>query len=235
VPDEGEIAVDGIDSSEPTLHRQYLDSLGTVLQEELFDGADTLAWNAAHYGAYYSRYDAAELEAYLDRFNLDKNRMYSQLSKGEQLKFQFAFALAHHPKLLLLDEPTGIFDPDFRKEFFSVIEEFLSEGTGSVVLATHLTDDLDRMADYIVYLNDGQMELSGDIEELRDSYRLISGEAYKLKLLPKEEVIYMEEGTYGASALVRQRYHRTYDKALAVTSPTVEQLMYYFTKGRAKR
>jgi ABC-2 type transport system ATP-binding protein len=191
--------------------------------------------NASHYGTYYSRYDAAELEAYLDRFNLDKNRMYSQLSKGEQLKFQFAFALSHHPKLLLLDEPTGNFDPDFRKEFFGVIEEFLSEGTGSVVLATHLTDDLDRMADYIVYMNDGQMELSGDIEELRDSYRLISGEAYKLKLLPKEEVIYMEEGAYGASALVRQRYHRTYDKALAVTSPTVEQLMYYFTKGRAKR
>jgi ABC-2 type transport system ATP-binding protein len=175
------------------------------------------------------------MEAYLNRFHLDKDRVYRKLSKGEQLKFQFAFALAHHPKLLLLDEPTGNFDPDFRKEFFAVLKEFLSDGTKSVVLATHLTDDLDRMADYIVYLNEGRTVLSGDIEELRDSYRLISGEAYKLKLLPKEDVIFMEEGAYGASALVRQRYHRTYDGALSVTSPTVEQLMYYFTKAGAKR
>jgi ABC-2 type transport system ATP-binding protein len=136
--------------------------------------------------------------------------------------------------LLVLDEPTGNFDPDFHKEFFSIIKEFLSDGTKSVVLATHLTDDLDRMADYLVYLDEGHEVLSGNIEELRNAYRLLSGETYKLRLLPKEDVIYIEEREYGATALIRQRYHRTYDKSLSVSSPTIEQLMYYFTKGKRK-
>ena len=71
------------------------------------------------------------------------------MSKGQRLKFQFAFALSHNPKLLILDEPTANFDPEFREEFFNVISEFVQDGMHSVILATHLTQDLDKIADYV--------------------------------------------------------------------------------------
>lgn len=232
-PDGGSILVDG--KSYETKEREIREILGTVLAEELFEGADTLLQNAERYGKYYSRYDRPLLLEYLDRFSLSPDKKQRELSRGEMLKFQFAFALAHHPKLLVLDEPTGNFDPEFRDEFFALLKEFIADGTNSVILATHLTEDLDRIADYILYLDRGKQVFAGDIETLREQYRLVAGETYKIKLIPKEQIIYMEETAYGTKALIYHRRRNVYDAALAVTVPTIEELMYFITKGRGKR
>ena len=130
----------------------------------------------------------------------------------------------------MLDEPTGNFDPEFRSEFFSILKEFIADGTNSVILATHLTEDLDRMAGYIVYLEKGKLLLAEDIETLRQQYRLLVGETYKLKLLPKESIIYMEETAYGTRALIRHRNRNIYDRELTVTVPSIEEIMYFMTK-----
>ena len=76
---------------------------------------------------------------------MDGKKKYKKLSKGEKLKFAFAFALAHHPKLLLLDEPGANFDQTFREEFHHILREFTADGTKSVILSTHITSDVDRL------------------------------------------------------------------------------------------
>lgn len=227
----GEIRIDG--QSYEEAEREIHDMIGTVLQEELFDGALTLGQNGDEYGSYYQSYRREILEEYLGRFGLDANRTYKKLSKGEKLKFQFAFALSHDAKLLILDEPTGNFDVSFREEFFKVLKEFIADGQRSVVLATHLTEDLDRVADYICYLEKGQIIFTGDIEELHDTYRLVTGEEYKVKLLRREDIIHMENGQYGTKALVKYRPRCVYD-SLVVTVPTIEELMYFMTKRGKK-
>lgn len=231
-PDAGNIRVAGLsyESDEPRIHEQ----IGTVLLEKLFDPGWTLRQNADRYGAYYRAYDPEVFLRYLERFALTPNRKYRALSTGEELKFQLAFALAHDPKLLILDEPAGNFDPKFRDEFFDVLKEFISGGDRSVILSTHLTEDLDRMADYITYLEKGKCLLAEDIETLRDSYRIVTGEAYKVRLLPRENVIHVEQGELCTRALVRHYKRSSYDAELAVTTPTIEELMYYMTK-RKKR
>lgn len=231
-PDTGNIRVAGLsyESDECRIHEQ----IGTVLLERLFDPGWTLRQNADRYGAYYRAYDPETFLRYLERFSLTPNRKYRALSTGEELKFQLAFALAHDPKLLILDEPAGNFDPKFRAEFFDVLKEFISDGTRSVILSTHLTEDLDRMADYITYLEKGKCLLAEDIETLRDSYRLVTGEAYKIRLFPKEDVIHVEQGELCTRALVRHHKRSSYDAGLAVTTPTIEELMYFMTK-RNKR
>ena len=228
-PTEGEIAINGrhYDTEEHAIHEE----IGTVLQERLFEDYRTLEENANYYGKYYKNYSTDQLKNDLKRFGLDPKRRYKGLSKGEELKFQFAFALAHAPKLLLLDEPTGNFDPEFREEFLAILKDFIADGEHSVILATHLTEDLDRMADYITYLEKGEMLFSMDIESLKDTYRMVSGENYKVKLLPPENIIYMEQGTYGTKALIRHRRRFTYD-GLAVARPTIEELMYFMTKRK---
>lgn len=232
-PDSGTILVDGKDYE--IKEREIREDLGIVLAEDLFQGADTLLQSAECYGKYYSRYDRPLLVNYLERFSLSSDKKLKELSRGEMLKFQFAFALAHHPKLLILDEPTANFDPEFRSEFFTLLKEFIAEGNRSVILATHLTEDLDRIGDYIVYLDRGKQVFAGDIETLREQYRLVAGETYKIKLLPKEQIIYMEETPYGTKALIHHRRRNIYDAALTVTVPTIEELMYFITKGRGKR
>lgn len=229
-PEAGEVLIDGMDYQ--TNEREIREQTGTVLLEQMFEPSMTLRKNADYYGSYYRAYDSSIFEGYLERFSLTPERKYKTLSKGEELKFQLAFALSHAPRLLVMDEPAGNFDPEFRTEFFQVLKEFIADGTKSVLLSTHLTEDLDRMADYITYLEKGSCLLSTDIESLRESYRLVTGETYKIKLIPKENVIHMEEGEFGTRALVRHRRRYAYDAAFTVTTPTIEELMYFMTKRR---
>lgn len=229
-PAEGEIKVDDMAYEEG--EKILLDNLGVVLTEDLFEGSSTLLENGRDYGKYYSRYEEKVLMEYLIRFNLNPNKTYRKLSKGQKLKFQLAFALAHDPKLLVLDEPTGNFDPGFREEFFRILKEFMADGEKSVILATHITEDLDKVADYIIYLEKGMQLFAGDVETLRESYRMVVGETYKIKLLPPERIIHMEEGTYGTKALVKHTRRSVYDKEVTVLVPTIEELMYFMTKRR---
>lgn len=230
-PNEGEILIDGLSYTDHEV--DIREKLGTVLLEDLFVNGLTLKENGSRFGEFYKNYSEETLLRYLHRFHLDENRKFKQLSKGEKLKFQFAFALSHDAKLLILDEPTGNFDPTFRAEFFEVLKEFIADGTRSIILSTHLTEDLDRVADYICYLEKGETIFAGDIESLRDKYRLVSGEEYKIKLLRKDDIIYLEKGQFTNRALVINRPSRLYD-ALKVTVPTIEELMYFMTKRGKK-
>ncbi len=227
-PDSGDIRVDGRDYNSGEVDVRHI--TGTVLLEDLFYKNMKLIDNGYEYGRFFKDYNENTLRTYLERFNLNPESKYGKLSKGEKIKFQFAFALSHNAKLLVLDEPTGNLDVNFRKEFFKILKEFIADGERSVILASHITEDLDKIADYILYLEDGEIIFSGDIETLRDSYRLLTGEEYKLKLLQEERVIYIEPGNYGSRALVHHKARYTYDDSLTVATPTIEELMYFTTK-----
>ena len=231
-PDSGNMELMGMQyiHHEEKLH----DSIGVVLQERLYEDYMTLQENAVYYGRFYSNFDEAYFLELLETYGLDPKRKYKGLSKGEELKFQFACALAHHPKFLILDEPTGNFDPDFREEFLKALKNFIADGQHTVILATHLTDDLDKIADYIVYMEDGKILTAMDIEELRSRYRIIAGEDYRMKLLPENRVIHMEKGEFATKALIRHREIDTYDASYTVSLPTIEEFMYYVTKRDRK-
>lgn len=227
-PKEGTILVDGKSYAEA--QEEILNQIGVVLVDPLYDNGLTLLQNGREYGRFYKEYSEETLKEYLNRFQLEENCLYKKLSKGQRLKFQFAFALSHNARLLILDEPTGNFDPEFRQEFFQVLKEFIADGTRSVVLATHLTEDLDKVADYILYLEKGKSIFSGDIEKLHDSYRLVVGERYKINLLRPERILCVEEGRYGTKALVTHTRRALYDNSLTVSIPTIEEFMYFMTK-----
>lgn len=227
-PDAGSVTVDGMQYQDS--ERAIRERLGVVLQERLFEAGRTLEENAGLYGQYYPGYKERTMRELLQEFELRGEQKYETLSKGEELKFQFAFALAHDPKILLLDEPTGNFDPEFREQFWQKLREFISDGSHSIVLATHLTEDLDRMADYLIYMDDGKIRLASDVESIRMEYRIIQGENYKLRLFPKDYVIAVEEGPYGGKALVRHKKRFDYE-GFTVAAPTVEELMYFMEKA----
>lgn len=231
-PDEGSILVDGMSYEDH--EKQIHDRMGVVLTEELFESSLSCKQNSAYYGKYFSGYSRERMAQYLALFGLDQNEKFGKLSKGQKLKCQFAFALAHDAKLLILDEPTANFDPHFREQFFRLLQEFTADGKKSVILATHLTEDLDRIADYLIYLEQGSQIYAGDMESFRESYRIVAGEAYQIKLLPKEKILCLEEKPYGARALVSHSRLNRYDPALSVTYPTIEEFMYFYSKRSRK-
>ena len=228
-PNSGTITIDGMTYREQ--EKQIKNRLGYVLTDEIFGGELTLVENANMYGKYYENYKQPIFQEYCRRFQLEETKKFKHLSKGEKLKFQFAFALSHQPKLLVLDEPTANFDPDFRKEFLQILTEFVSDGEKSVLLATHITEDLDRIADYITFLHKGKIKFSMDKETLETTYMLVSGLDYKINLINKKEIIYKEEGKYASRALVYYKKRYLENDGLTVEVPSIEDIMYYILKG----
>ena len=204
--------------------------IGVVVHGDIFEAKESLISNANYFGRFYKKYSENLLENYLERFNLNDKKKYKELSKGEKLKFALAFALAHEPRLLLLDEPGANFDIEFRKEFNSLLREFIVDGTRSVILSTHIISDVETFADYILFLKNGEQILFGDVETIREKYRMVSGEKYKIKLL-KDRIIYLEEGRISCNALVKHD-KQGYDKELKVWEPGIDELMYYIGKGK---
>lgn len=227
-PDGGTVQIGGMGYD--TAEKQIRDSIGTVLVEELFDPALSVQENGQCYGKYFSRYDATVLEHYLAQFEVDGKKRFEKLSKGEKQKAQFAFALSHAPELLILDEPASNFDPEFREQFFAILQEFISDGRKSVILTTHLTEDLDRYADYFLYLSKGTLVYAGDMEQFREAYRIVSGERYRITGSGKQRIVALEETACGAKALMRHGAGDTYDPELTVTYPTIQEFMYFYEK-----
>lgn len=229
-PNSGSVKIDGKEASVEEI--AVRNQIGYVLNEELFTENLTLLQNGEMYGKYYENYDKDLLKNYCERFGLDLDKKLKKHSKGEKLKFQFVFALAHKPTLLILDEPTASFDPEFRDDFVKILMEFMEDGEHSIVLATHLTRDLERLADYITFIDNGKLIFSLERSQMEDRYRLVSGEEYKINLIPKDRLIYKEKREYITKALVKHSAKTVYDKELQVEVPSIEDIMYFVLKGK---
>lgn len=149
--------------------------IGIVIPECTFFEDKSLITNGELLGLLYENFSMERFIGYLVKFGLKKEKnsssyLLSALSAGQRIRFQLAFALAHEPKLLLLDEPTANLDPAFRVEFLELLQEVIEEGKIGVLMSTHLTSDLDKIGDYIVLMNNGQVLACQTKEELLDAY-----------------------------------------------------------------
>lgn len=166
--DGGEIAICGIDAAANPLAAKK--QVGILMEEAPFLFQKTLAENAELLGAFYDKFSMEDFYARLEQFELGAGKLYSELSKGMRMKFQLAFALSHQPKLLLMDEATAGLDVVFRREFFYLLQEAVEKSMLSVVIATHVTEDLDRLADYVACIEDGSLKFCCSKEELSEEY-----------------------------------------------------------------
>lgn len=202
---------------------------GIVLAEDLLHPAFSLLQNGRYYGSFYNGYEEVCFVEKLKQYYLDPREKFGHLSKGQKLKCQFAFALACHPAYLFLDEPVANFDPEFKKQFFADLCAFIGDGERTAVLSTHETEDLDRLADYLIFMKEGEAVIASDMEKFRDSYRIVSGESYKIRLLRPDAIVKLEEREFGARALVRHSRLLSYDKSLLVAYPTIADFMYFMS------
>lgn len=229
------IQIDGMDLNNENEAAKVKNIIGFVLNEDWFSPALTLLENADCYGAYYQNYSRESFLSYCSDFELETSRKLKKCSKGEKLKFQFAFALSHSPRLLILDEPLANFDPEFRSRFIQIITSFIKDGDKSILIATHLIEELEQYTDYIAYLEKGELLFFKEIETLKDEYSLVTGSPSAMQYLKKDDVIYMQAGELYSKALIKNRAGMILDKDFKIERPSLEDLMYFFMKGRRKR
>ena len=152
----------------------------------------------------YKRWDSSLYRQYLEQFEIPQNKLINQLSKGMKTKIRLAAAMSCRPRLLILDEPASGLDPVARSQLMDIFQQFIQDEQNSIFLSTHITADLEKIADYITFLHKGRLIFSEEKDLLLEQYGLAKGEPAWLEALG-DLVISHKEGRYSAQALVRDR------------------------------
>ena len=165
----------------------YDKQAGFIMEDAPFIEGATLKENMELFKNLYSNYDEEEFYTRLKSVGLGDHKVYGLLSKGEKVRFQFAFAMGHHPELLLLDEPTSGLDVAFRREFLYMLQEAVEKQMVSVIISTHLTDELERIADFIGVMEDGMLSFK-DVSDMTEAEADVAGTTHDEKIVSHEKV-----------------------------------------------
>ena len=228
--DAGTITLMGYDNL--TQERQAKAEVGVVLDECFFH--DTLRPRDIHtiLSRVYSDWDRALYQSYLSKFQLPEGKFIKEFSRGMKMKLSLAAALAHHPKLLILDEATAGLDPVVRDEILDEFLGFIQDEDHSILISSHITSDLEKVADYITYLHQGQVVLSEAKDVLQDQYGRVGCTAQQLSAVDPADLVRVRKGSYGCEALVSDRaaFHKKYPQ-LMVEPISLEDIMLLIGKG----
>lgn len=182
---------------------------------------------------FYDNFDDEIYHLYLDKFNLDENKKTDELSQGMRLKYAIALALSHHAKLIILDEPTSGLDPVARDALLEIFQEIIESGEVSILFSTHITSDLDKCADYITFIKNGEIIESLAKDDLIEKYRLIHGSTELLDSVKKGVVSY-KVNAFGFTALIKKENLKQ-NANIRVGAPGLDDIMiYYAQKGEQK-
>ncbi len=151
--------------------------------------------------AAYKTWDDEEYRRYMNRFSLNENQKISTLSKGMKMKFALVLALSHHAKFLIMDEPTSGLDPLIRKEFSEILNEYMSKDGLGVFYSTHITSDLDKFADMIIMINNGEIVFVEDKDALLDNHRIVKGDRNELDDEVSKLFVKLEVNNYGFTGI----------------------------------
>ncbi|MBO9605383.1 MAG: ABC transporter ATP-binding protein [Paenibacillaceae bacterium] len=177
---------------------------------------------------FFTRWDDAAYQSYLSRFKLNENKKIAELSMGMKVKYSLALALSHGAKLLILDEPTSGLDPVARDDLLDLFQELVTDGEISILFSTHITSDLEKCADFITFIADGQVIKSAEKEEFKESFRLLNGDETQLGQV-KERMIAYKVNSFGFTGLIRSAdFHSS--SGIKATTPSLEDIMIYFAK-----
>ena len=124
---------------------------------------------------FYKQWDNNKFSDFMDSFQLPLNQKFKTLSQGMKMKFWLAIALSHNADLILLDEPTSGLDPVFRREFLEMLSEIIQDEKKSVLFSTHITSDLERIADYITFIMNGNLVFSKPKDEILEEWGIVKG------------------------------------------------------------
>ena len=153
------------------IEKEFKENVGLVFGESTYYQTKKLKQITSITSSFYPNWNQKVYEEYLKVFNLDENKTIKELSSGMKVKFSLALALSHGAKLLLLDEPTSGLDPVSRDELLDIFEDIVSDGEHTILFSTHVISDLEKCADEIIYIKNGEIVESGNLREFENRYK----------------------------------------------------------------
>lgn len=217
-----------------THQKQIKQDIAAVFSNSHYDLAFTPSFLGKMLARVYHRWDQKQYLELLNRFQLPLNKKLKKFSTGMLAKLEFAAALSHHPRLLILDEATSGLDPVFRDEILELLREFTSDEEHTVLISSHITSDLDKIADYIAYIHEGRLLFMKTYDELREQYGIIRCGREFFDALDREDIAAYKKEAYSYRVLVKNRYalSRIFQDIL-IESASIEDIMLFYRKGES--
>ncbi len=182
----------------------------------------------------YKNWDAPLFLQYLKDFKLEPKKKIKTFSKGMRKKLEIATALAHHPKLLILDEATSGLDPVVRGEVLDIFLDFIQDEEHTILFSTHITSDLESIADHIIFMDEGKVILNQRRDEITDQYGILKCDINDFEKIEKEDIIRYRKNKYDYEILIKDRdkMKKKYKNSV-VDKISIDELMILMIKGEA--
>ncbi|WP_164667952.1 ABC transporter ATP-binding protein [Virgibacillus doumboii] len=227
--DEGDIKLFG------TSHKDHhvKQKIGFVYDDLYMYEDFTVKKMKAFIAPLYETWNEDLFQTYLEKFNLPFCKKIKRFSKGMKMKCSLLFALAHEPEFIVMDEPTSGLDPIFRRELLDILQELMIRENQTIFLSTHITNDLDRIADYIIFIHQGEVLFQKSMEYLKETYHIIKGQTDHLDDDIRRLFIGIRETEIGFSALFEgdPAIFESFADELIIEIALLEDIMYYLTRS----
>lgn len=180
----------------------------------------------------YKNWDEKLYFKYIKEFKLPEQKISKEYSSGMKMKLKIAVALSHHPKLLILDEPTSGLDPIARSEILDIFQDFIQDEEHGIFVSSHITSDLEHIADYITFINNGEIVFTKTRDELLDNYGIVKCTEEQFKTIKKDDYIKYKKNKYEYDILIEDKHEfkKKYDFSI-IDKPNIEDIMVIYIKG----
>lgn len=179
----------------------------------------------------YSKWDSKLFFKYMKEYNIPLKKEIKRLSTGMKKKIEIAVALSHHPKMLILDEPTSGLDPVIRSEVLEMFEDFVTNKENSILLSTHITSDLEHIADDVIFISHGKIIFNKPLKEIREDYTMLELTHEEYEKFPKDIIIRAKKNRLDYQILIHKKdMKKSFDKYIKNIT-TLDDIMLLYIKG----
>ena len=226
--DSGEIKIlDEINPSSVGLK----DKLGIVFDDLLVPEEMTLIDVEKFCSRVYSKWNKNSFYRFKEKFNLPDKKIIKNYSRGMKMKLSMAVALSHNAELLILDEATSGLDPIVREEILDLLLDFMQDENHTILISSHILSDLEKVADYIAFINDGKILFMETKDELKENYGICTLSNEEVTSIDEEAIVGRRVHSFGQELLVKKNL---IPNGIIFQKPSIEDIMIYFVKGVKK-
>ena len=228
--DSGKIKIFGLDNKENEI--KIKEDIGVVLDDSFLSEYLSPTDINKIMKNIYKNWDEKLYFNYIEDFKLPKEKISKEYSSGMKMKLKIAVALAHHPRLLILDEPTSGLDPVARNEILDIFQDFIQDENNGIFVSSHITSDLEHIADYITFINDGEIIFTKTRDELLENYGIAKCTEEEFKEIDKKDYIKYKKNRYGYDVLIENKddFKKKYDISV-IDKSNLEEIMLIYIKG----
>lgn len=226
----GEIKIFGLDNI--AHEKDIKQKIGFVYDENYYYEELTINEMKKIICPFYKNWNEKTFQGYIKHFDLNPKKKIKELSKGMKMKFSLAVALSHGAELIIMDEPTSGLDPVFRREILDILYSLIQDENKSIFFSTHITTDLEKVADYITFINKGEIVFSMPKDDILDKYAIVKGGRNLLDIDTKKEFLSISENSFGFEALTNNtaKIKNLFKDNVIIEKPSLEDIMIHTVK-----